>query len=122
MAVLQVPRVKAGKRGAVPEGALGLAVERIRAVSRYAGGRVQFPEVKLTAVRRQGPGGTLAQASLRVRGHVVRARAAGRTPEEAIQRLGHRLQGQLEQATAPSRRRHCGRRLGRAARQPAPPF
>jgi len=107
MGVLHELPVRAGKRGAVPDGALELAVERVRTVARYAGGHVQSAEVKLTAVRGHSPGwATLAQASLRARGQVIRAHAAGATAEEAIQRMGDRLRVQLERVTAPWPDRH----------------
>ena len=104
MSTFELLPVKAEVRGAVPEEALDLAVERVRALSHIAGGDVQFAQVKLTVARNPAvvrP--AVAQVTLRARGRVIRVSAVGATLREAIADVSDRLRSRLEH-TGPRRR------------------
>jgi ribosome-associated translation inhibitor RaiA len=95
----QTLQVQTEARGAVPEGALELAVKKVRSLLRQAPEPVLFAQVKLTmaadpAVERPA----IAQASLDLNGRVIRAQAAAATMREAVERMSDRLRIRLDRA------------------------
>ena len=86
-------------RGAVPEGAVDLAVRRVSSLLRMAPEPVLFARVKLImsadpAVQRPA----VAQANVDLNGRLIRAEAAGGTMREAVEHACDRLRIRLERA------------------------
>ena len=95
----QTPRVQTEARGDIPDGAVDLAVQRIRSSLRLAPEPVLFARVKLTmvadpAVERPA----IAQANIDLNGRLIRAQAVEETMREAIERMHDRLTIRLERA------------------------
>jgi len=92
-------QVQTETRGAVPEEAVSLAVQRVSSLLRIAPEPVLFARVKLTmmadpAVERPA----IAQANVDLNGRLIRAQAAGQTMREAVGHACDRLRIQLERA------------------------
>lgn len=93
-------QVQTQTRGAVPEGAVDLAVHRVSSVLRTASEPVLFARVKLImkadpAVQRPA----IAQVSVDLNGRLIRAQAAGETMREAVEHACDRMRIRLERAT-----------------------
>jgi hypothetical protein len=96
----QTLQVQTESRGAVADGAMDLAVKKVRSLLRLAPEPVLFARVKLTlvadpAVERPA----IAESNLDLNGRLVRAQAVGGTMREAIERMSDRLRSRLERAT-----------------------
>jgi ribosome-associated translation inhibitor RaiA len=92
-------QVQAETRGAVPDGAVSLAVQRISSLLRAASEPVVFARVKLTMAADpavQQP--AIAQINIDLNGRLIRAQAAGETIREAIEHACARLRIRLERA------------------------
>ncbi|MGE5292971.1 MAG: sigma 54 modulation/S30EA ribosomal C-terminal domain-containing protein [Micromonosporaceae bacterium] len=92
-------QVQTQARGAVPQSAMDLAVERIRSLMRLAPEPVLFARVKLTmaadpAVERPA----IAESNLDLNGRLIRAQAVAGTMREAVEHMSDRLRIQLERA------------------------
>jgi len=92
-------QVQAETRGAVPEGAVSLAVGRVSSLLRAASEPVLSARVKLTmaadpAVERPA----IAQVNIDLNGRLIRAQAAGETMREAIGHACDRLHIRMERA------------------------
>jgi len=99
MADTRAVQVQTETRGAVPEGAVDLAVHRVSSLLRVAPEPVLFARVKLImsadpAVERPA----IAQANVDLNGRLLRAQAAGETMREAVQHACDRLRIRLERA------------------------
>jgi hypothetical protein len=99
MAGTQTPHVQTETRGAVPAGAMDLAVQKVRSLLRLAPEPVLFARVKLTmaadpAVVRPA----IAQANLDLNGRPINAQAAAETAREAVELMSDRLRVQLQRA------------------------
>ncbi len=99
MADTQRVQVQTETRGAVPEGAAGLAVHRVSSLLRAAPEPVLFARVKLImsadpAVQRPA----VAQVNVDLNGRLVRAQAAGETMRAAVEHASGRLRIRLERA------------------------
>ncbi len=95
----QTVQVQTETRGAVPEGAVDLAVHRVSSLLRTAPEPVLFARVKLImsadpAVRRPA----IAQANIDLNGRLIRAQAAGETMRAAVEHACDRLRIRLERA------------------------
>jgi hypothetical protein len=95
----QTPQVQTESRGAVVEGAMDLAVKKVRSLLRLAPEPVLFARVKLTqvadpAVERPA----IAESTFDLNGRLVRAQAVAGTMREAIERMSDRLRIRLERA------------------------
>ena len=95
----QTPQVQTEARGDIPDGAVDLAVQRVRSSLRLAPEPVLFARVKLTmaadpAVERPA----IAQANIDLNGRLIRAQAVEETMREAIERMHDRLTIRLERA------------------------
>jgi ribosome-associated translation inhibitor RaiA len=115
MADTRTVQVHTETRGAVPEGAVGLAVRRISSLLRTAPEPVLFARVKLMmsadpAVRRPA----VTQVNVDLNGRLIRAEAAGATMREAVGRACDRLRIRLERAA----RNWEAVRGGRPVREP----
>jgi len=105
MADTRILHVQTETRGAVPEGAVDLAVHRVRSLLRAASEPVLFARVKLAmnadpAVERPA----IAQVSVDLNGQLIRARAAGSTMREAVGHACDRLRIRLDRAARARRR------------------
>lgn len=92
-------QVQAETRGAVPEGAVRFAVDRVSSLLRMASEPVLFARVKLSmaadpAVQRPA----VAEVNIDLNGRLIRAQAAGVTLRESVDRAGGRLRIRLERA------------------------
>jgi hypothetical protein len=99
MADTQAPQIQAHAQGAVPQEAMDMAVQRVRALLRLAPEPVPFVRVKLMmaadpAVQRPA----IAQANVDLGGRIIRAEAAAGTLREATQRMCDRLKIRMERA------------------------
>lgn len=99
MADTRTVRVQTETRGAVPEGAVDLAVHRVTSLLRVAPEPVLFARVTLTmsadpAVQRPA----IAQVNVDVNGRLVRAQAAGETMRAAVEHACDRLRIRLERS------------------------
>ena len=93
-------QVQTETRGAVPEGTVDLAVDRVNSLVRTAPEPVLFARVKLImsadpAVRRPAT----AQVNVDLNGRLVRTQAAGETMRAAVEQACDRLRIRLERAT-----------------------
>lgn len=93
-------QVQTETRGAVPKGAVDLAVHRVRSLLRAAPEPVLFARVKLTmsadpAVQRPAT----AQVNVDLNGRLIRAQAAAETMRAAVEHACGRLRIRLERAT-----------------------
>ena len=91
--------VQTQTRGAVPEGAVDLAVHRVSSLLRTAPEPVLFARVKLImsadpAVRLAA----IAQVNVDLNGRLIRAQAAGKTMRAAVEHACDRLRIRLERA------------------------
>jgi hypothetical protein len=102
-AIIMVDRrtvqVQTETQGAVPEGAVELAVHLVGSLLRTAPEPVLFARVKLImsedpAVQRPA----IAQANIDLNGRLIRAQAAGETMREAVEHTCDRLRIRLERA------------------------
>jgi hypothetical protein len=85
-------RVQAGTRGAVPEGAVSFAVQRVGSLLRMAPEPVLFARVKLAMAADPAVGRpAIAQVSIDLNGRLVRAWAAGQTMRAATGHACDRL-------------------------------
>jgi hypothetical protein len=92
-------QVHAETRGAVPEGAVRFAVDRVYSLLRMASEPVLFARVKLSmaadpAVQRPA----VAEVNIDLNGRLIRAQAAGVTLREAAEHACDRLRIRLERA------------------------
>jgi Sigma 54 modulation/S30EA ribosomal protein C terminus len=99
MADTPTVQVQTETRGAVPEGAVDLAVHRVSSLLRIAPEPVLFARVKLImsadpAVRRPA----IVQANVDLNGRLIRAQAAGETMRAAVEHACDRLRIRLERA------------------------
>ncbi len=99
MANAPAVQVQTETRGAVPEGAVDLAVRRVSSLLRIAPEPVLFARVKLImsadpAVERPA----IAQANVDLNGRLIRAQAAGETMRAAVGHACDRLRIRLERA------------------------
>lgn len=99
MAGMPTVQIQAETRGAVPEGAVGLAVHRVSSLLRAAPEPVLFARVKLImsadpAVQRPA----VAQVNVDLNGRLIRAQAAGETMRAAVEHACGRLRTRLERA------------------------
>lgn len=99
MADTPTVQVQVQTRGAVPEGAVDLAVRRVSSLLRTAPEPVLFARVKLImspdpAVQRPA----IAQANVDLNGRLIRAQAAGETMRAAVEHACDRLRIRLERA------------------------
>jgi ribosome-associated translation inhibitor RaiA len=99
MADTPMVQIQAETRGAVPEGAVDLAIRRIGSLLRMASEPVLFARVKLImsadpAVQRPA----IAQANIDLNGRLIRAQAADETMRAAVQHACNRLRIRLERA------------------------
>jgi ribosome-associated translation inhibitor RaiA len=90
-------QVQAETRGAVPEGAISFAVQRVSSLLRAASEPVLFARVRLTmaadpAVQRPA----IAQVNIDLNGRLIRARAAAETMREAVEHACDRMRIRLE--------------------------
>jgi ribosome-associated translation inhibitor RaiA len=128
-------QIQTEARGAVPEGAMELAVQRVASLLRLAPEPVLFARVKLTtvadpAVERPA----IAQVNIDLNGRLIRAQAAGQDMREAIEHACDRLRVRLERAarnwaairggqpvSQPGEWRHQSQRATRRPYFPRPP-
>jgi Sigma 54 modulation/S30EA ribosomal protein C terminus len=99
MADTPTVQVQTETRGAVPEGAVDLAVHRVSSLLRIAPEPVLFARVKLImsadpAVQRPA----IVQANVDLNGRLIRAQAAGETMRAAVAHACDRLRIRLERA------------------------
>jgi hypothetical protein len=99
MADVRALQVETETRGAVPQGAVKFAVDRVSSLLRMASEPVLFTRVKLTmaadpAVQRPA----VAQVNIDLNGRLIRAQAAGVTVREAVEHACGRLRIRLERA------------------------
>ena len=99
MADTQTVQVQTETQGAVPKGAVDLAMHRVSSLLRMAPEPVLFARVKLImsadpAVRRPA----VAQANVDLNGRLIRAQAAGETMRAAVEHACDRLRIRLERA------------------------
>ena len=99
MADTPIVQVQTETRGAVPEGAVDLAVHQVNSLLRVAPEPVLFARVKLImsadpAVQRPA----VAQANIDLNGRLIRAQAAGETMRAAVEHACDRLRIRLERA------------------------
>jgi ribosome-associated translation inhibitor RaiA len=99
VADMQTLQIQTGARGAVPDGAMGFAVQRITSLLRAVSEPVLFARVKLIvsadpAVERPAT----AQFTIDLNGRLVRVHAAGKTMREATDHARDRLRIRLERA------------------------
>jgi hypothetical protein len=135
MAGTRTVQVQAETRGAVPEGAVSFAVQRVSSLLKMAPEPVLFARVKLTmaadpAVERPA----VAQVSVDLNGRLVRAQAAGETMREATGYACDRLRIRIRRAArnwaairggqpvaGPGEWRHQSRPAPRPPYYPRPP-
>lgn len=99
MSDTRAPPVEMITRGAVPEDAIDLAVLKVRSQLRTAHDPVLFARVKLETAADAGSGGpAIAQASIDLNGHRVRAQAAAESMRTAIELMCDKLSVQLDRA------------------------
>jgi hypothetical protein len=99
MADTRTVQVQTETRGAVPDGAVTFAVQRVSSLLRVAPEPVLFARVKLTvaadpAVERPA----IAQVNIDLNGRLIRAQAVGETMREAVHHACDRLRIRLERA------------------------
>jgi sigma 54 modulation/S30EA-like ribosomal protein len=121
MPAAPVSQIQAETRGTVPAGAVEFALHHVSSLLRKAPGPVLFGRVKLTmaadpAVERPA----IAQASVDVNGRIIRARAAGVTMREAVQRACDRLGVRLAKAAPRQRAKRGSRRAAEPGEWPNP--
>ncbi len=135
MADTPTVQVQTETRGAVPEGAVDLAIHQVSSLLRMAPEPVLFARVKLImsadpAVRRPA----VAQVNVDLNGRLIRAQAAGETMRAAVEHACDRLRIRLERAArnweairggrpvpAPGEWRHQSVQERRAPYYPRPP-
>ena len=135
MAGMRTVQVQAETRGAVPEGAVSFAVQRVSSLLKMAPEPVLFARVKLAMAADPAAGRpAVAQVSVDLNGRLVRAQAAGETMREATghacDRLRIRIQREARNWAAirggqpvagPGEWRHQSRPAPRLPYYPRPP-